>query len=175
MHARAQQQRVGAQNVSTSIHSDVNAISIKHDLVVPVRSGRSVLLKKKKGPNTCSSFSQKTVFLGLHGICSMSATNQYQLIWQEIFHSVRSSALWREVKTRPDSCSYDFAETNDFLGHKKSADNSSTKGNRTALVTVTAHDTQNCIRFRILYKYQTLDNSYFNRLLCLQLILETVY
>ena len=68
---------------------------------MPVRSALSVLLKKKKGSNTCSSSSWKTVFLGLHGICSISATNQYQLIWQVIFHSVRSSALWRGVKTRP--------------------------------------------------------------------------
>ena len=30
----------------------------------------------------------------------MSVTNQYQLIWQVMFQSVRSSALWRGVKTR---------------------------------------------------------------------------
>ena len=31
----------------------------------------------------------------------MSAINQYQLIWQVIFLSVRSSALWKGVETRP--------------------------------------------------------------------------
>ena len=40
-------------------------------------------------------------FLELHGICSMSATKQYQLIWKVIFHSVRSSALRRGVMTHP--------------------------------------------------------------------------
>ena len=50
---------------------------------------------------SCSSSSQKTAFLGVHGICSMSAINQYQLIWQVIFLSVRSSALWKGVETRP--------------------------------------------------------------------------
>ena len=34
-------------------------------------------------------------FLGLHGIYSMSTTNQYELIWQVTFHSVHSSALYR--------------------------------------------------------------------------------
>ena len=49
--------------------------------------------------------------LGLHGICSMSATDQYQLIWQVIFHSVRSSALWRGVKTRPVTDKFEFSKT----------------------------------------------------------------
>ena len=57
--------------------------------------------EEKKGSNTCSSSSWKTAFLWLHGICSMSATNQHQLIWQIMFHSVCSSALWRGVKTLP--------------------------------------------------------------------------
>ena len=46
-------------------------------------------------------FLEKNVFLGLHGICSMLATNQYQLIWQMIFHSVRSSTFGG-VKTRSE-------------------------------------------------------------------------
>ena len=40
-------------------------------------------------------------FLVLHGICSVSATNQYQHVWQVIFHSARPSALWTVLKTRP--------------------------------------------------------------------------
>ena len=70
--------------------STVMSNSIKQDLIC--RSGRSVLLKKKKGSNTRSSL-PRTQFLGLHGVCWMSATNQYQLIWQMIFYSVRFSAL----------------------------------------------------------------------------------
>ena len=37
-------------------------------------------------------------FLGLHEIYSISLTNQCQLIWKIIFHSVRPSALWRGVR-----------------------------------------------------------------------------
>ena len=33
----------------------------------------------------------------------MPVTNQYQLIWRVIFHSVCCSALWRGVKTRSDT------------------------------------------------------------------------
>ena len=36
----------------------------------------------------------------------MSATNQYQPVWQIKFHLVRSSALWRGVKTRPETARF---------------------------------------------------------------------
>ena len=69
-----------------------------------VRSGRSVgpfgpPEEEKEVEHVFFLFLREICFfLGLHGICSMSATNQYQLIWQVIFHSIRSSALWRGVK-----------------------------------------------------------------------------
>ena len=56
-HATAQQQSVGAQKVSTSVYIDVNIYQTRLYFFVPVRSGRSVLLKKKKGSNICSSSS----------------------------------------------------------------------------------------------------------------------
>ena len=65
--------------------------------------GRSVgpLGPPEEGTEVQHMFFLVNCFFGLHGICSMSATNRYQLIWQVIFHSARSSALWRGVKTRP--------------------------------------------------------------------------
>ena len=46
----------------------------------------------------------KTAFLGLHGIYPISVTKQYQLMWQIIFHSVRSSAGWTGLRHALRAC-----------------------------------------------------------------------
>ena len=73
------------------------SISIKRDLLMPVRSGCSALVKNKNETRTHYPSRKNCFFLGLHGIYSISETNQYQLIWRT-FHSVRSSALWWGVR-----------------------------------------------------------------------------
>ena len=102
----------GFRSVHLSLHSDVHLHQTinNSNLFVLVRSGRSVgpfgPPEEEKGiyhPYFVHIFymfflflENWKLFLGLHGICSMSATNQCQLIWRIIwiFHSVRSSALW---------------------------------------------------------------------------------
>ena len=81
--------------------STVMSISIKEDFICARSVGPFGPPKEEKGVQHMFFFFLENCSLGLHGICSMSATDQYQLIWQVIFHSVRSSALWRGVKTRP--------------------------------------------------------------------------
>ena len=98
-HSTPQQQRVLRKMCPPP--STVMSISIKQNTLCSFGRAVRSSWRRKRGQHTCSSSSYKTVFLGLHGICSMSATNQYQFIWQVISHSVRSSALWRRVKTRP--------------------------------------------------------------------------
>ena len=82
--------------------STVMSISIKEDFICARSVGPFGPPKEEKGVQHMFFFFLENCSLGLHGICSMSATDQYQLIWQVIFHSVRSSALWRGVKTRPN-------------------------------------------------------------------------
>ena len=95
-------------------------ISIKRDLFVPVRSGRSIKCKEDKGVRGLFFLflqkKKKTVFLGLHGIYSISVTNQYQLIWQ-IFHSVRSSALWRGLRHALSLCTFFGQNRNQCVMH----------------------------------------------------------
>ena len=105
-----------AQNMSTSIYCDVNLhqtilylgpsrilglasqISTNDNLSRTPRHNNSVSCAKCQPPSTVMSTSIKQYFFYAR---SMSATNQYQLIWHVILHSVRSSALWRGVMTRP--------------------------------------------------------------------------
>ena len=80
--------------------STVMSISITQYFICARSVGPFGPPEKEKGVKRMFFLSLENCFLGLHGICSMSATNQYQLIWQVIFHSVGSSALWRGIKTR---------------------------------------------------------------------------
>ena len=78
-HATRHQHAVGRKLVSTPVFGGVHT----HQTVCYLFPfGRLIILPR------CS------VFLGLHWIYSFSITNQHQLMWQIIFHSVRSYALW---------------------------------------------------------------------------------
>ena len=72
-----------AQNVSTSIYSDVH---LHQTTLYLCPFGPP---EEEKGAKHMFFLFLEKYFLGLHGICSMSATNPYELVWQVIFHSVR--------------------------------------------------------------------------------------
>ena len=90
--ATTQRQRVGA--LSTSLSTAVMSISIKQDFV-PVRSGRAVLLKTKKGSEThVLSLPRKPFFLGLQGICSMLAPNPVVILRKTLEELLQDTA-WK--------------------------------------------------------------------------------
>ena len=73
--------------------STVMPISIKQDFIFTRSGGPFCPPEEEIGVQHMFFLFLENCFRGPHGICSMSATNQYQHIWQILFHSVRSNAL----------------------------------------------------------------------------------
>lgn len=96
-HATTQQQRVSPQIVFTSISSTVVSMYIKRD-DVSVRSVGPFGPPKEKTPVRNLFFQIPLFFFGLHGICLISISNEYNLFWQILVHSVPSNALLRGLR-----------------------------------------------------------------------------
>ena len=88
--------------MSTSVYSSGVRLHQTRLCFVPVRSGRSVLLNKKKGSNTCSSSSYKTVFSrASRNLFDVGNQSRSTHLANNIPFSVRSSALWRGLRHEP--------------------------------------------------------------------------